>query len=62
MTQVLISEVIAGLQAELDKRGDMPIMQNVFAKPGELELMPELPFVIRVDEQGEFVGVVMRLP
>ena len=62
MTQVLISEVIAGLQAELDKRGDVPVLQAVFAKPGELEPMAELPFVIRADEQGEFVGVVMRLP
>lgn len=62
MTQVLISEVIAALQAEVDARGDSAIMQPVFAKPGELELMPELPFVKRIDEQGEFVAIVMRLP
>ena len=62
MTQVLISEVIAALQAELDKRGDVPIMQPVFAKPGELHEMTELPFVTRVNHDGEFVGIVMRLP
>lgn len=62
MAQVLISEVIAALQAELDARGDSAIMQPVFAKPGELQPMVELPFVKRVDEEGEFVAIVMRLP
>lgn len=62
MPQVLISEVIAALQAEVDARGDSAVMQAVFANPGELEPMAELPFVKRADENGEFVAIVMRLP
>lgn len=62
MAQVLISEVIAALQAEMEKRGDVVIMQPVFGHPAELQPMPELPFVTRVTDQAEFVAIVMRLP
>jgi len=59
---MLISEIVAALQAEIEKRGDSAVMQRVFAKPTELQPMAELPFVIQVDEHGEFIALVMRLP
>jgi len=62
MLQILISEVIAALQAHVDELGDSGIMQRKFLKPAETEPMIELPFVIARGEQGEYLGVVMRLP
>lgn len=62
MAQVLISEVIAALQAEMDKRGDVVVMQRLPYNPGEIQPMPELPFVTQVTAEGEFEAIVMRLP